>query len=112
MKKLLLSVIAVAAVAMAAGKSYNVKLYSTAMVGTTELKPGEYKIEVNDQTAVIKSGKKVLKETAVKVENVDEKYPSTTVRLGTGEKPQIQEIRLAGAKTKLVFAGSGSASGI
>jgi hypothetical protein len=110
-RKLVWSVVAFAGMAMAAGKTYNVRLYEPAMVGNTELKAGEYRVEVNDNKAVIKGGK-VQKETPVKVETADSKYGSTTVRLSAGEKPQIQEIRLGGTKTKLVFAENGRAVGM
>ena len=109
--KLVLSAIAFAGMAIAAGKTYNVKLFEPAMVGNTELKAGEYRIEVTDQTAVIKIGK-VHKEAPVKVETSDSKYDSTTVRLSSGAKPQIQEIRIGGTKTKLVFTDNAKASGI
>jgi len=110
-RKLVLSVIAFAGMAVAAGKTYTVKLYEPAMLGDTQLKAGEYRVEVNDQKAVIKSGK-VQKEAAVKVETSDSKYDTTTVRLSSGEKPQIQEIRLGGTRTKLVFNDAGKAAGI
>jgi hypothetical protein len=111
-KKLVVSVLAFAGIALAAGKSYTVTLYAPAMVGTTELKPGEYRVEVENDKAVIKSGKKTQKETSVKVEAADAKYDRTSVRLGAGEKPQIQEIRLGGTNTKLVFTGNSTASGM
>lgn len=110
-KKLLVSVMALAGMALAAGKSYTVKLYGPAMVGSTELKAGEYKVEVDNGKAMIKSGKTV-KEADVKVENAEAKYTATTVKLGAGEKPQIQEIRIGGTSTKLVFAGGSTASGM
>jgi hypothetical protein len=107
--KLVLSLVAFAGMSMAASKTYDLKLYQPAMVGNTELKAGEYRVEVTDDKAVIK-GNKVNKETPVKVEAADGKYPTTTVRLSAGEKPQIKEIRLGGTKTKLVFAeGAGNA---
>jgi hypothetical protein len=110
-RNLVVSVIAFAGMAMAAGKTYTVKLFEPAMIGTTELKAGEYRVEVNDQKAVLKSGK-VQKEADVKVETSDSKYDTTTVRLSNGAKPQIQEIRLGGTKTKLVFNEKAKASGI
>src|SRR3954451_5118603 len=110
-RKLVLSVIAFAGMALAAGKSYTIKLYEPAMVGGTELKAGEYRVAVMDQKAVIKSGK-VQKEVPVKVENADSKYDTTTVRLSSGAKPQIQEIRLGGTKTKLVFSENATSSGM
>jgi hypothetical protein len=108
--KLVLSVVAFAGMAFA-GKTYDLKLYEPAMVGGTELKAGEYRVEVTDDKAVIK-GSKVNKETPVKVETVDAKFPTTTIRLTAGEKPQIKEIRLGGTKTKLVFSENAGTAGM
>lgn len=109
--KLVLCVVAFAGLALAATKKYDVRLYEPAMVGGTELKAGEYRVEVTDQKAVIK-GFKVQKEAAIKVETSDSKYNTTTVRLSAGEKPQIKEIRLGGTKTKLVFDEGAGAAGM
>jgi len=96
--------ILLAAAAVASAKSYTVNLLQPAMFGNTELKAGEYKVDVNDTTAVIRNGK-VHGESAVKVENADKKYDTTTVRYDTsGGKMKIQEIRLGGTNMKLVFA--------
>jgi hypothetical protein len=110
-KKLLVCAMAFAGMSMAAAKSYTIKLYGPAMVGKTELKAGEYKVEIENDKAVIKSGK-TEKETGIKVETTDQKYSATTVRLGAGEKPQIQEIRLGGTNQKLVFTGNSSSAGM
>ena len=91
------------ATAVASARSYTVNLFQPAMFGTVELQPGEYKVEVNEQTAVIRNGK-VHGESQVKVENGEMKYGTTTVRFDNGGgKMKIQEIRLGGTKTKLVF---------
>jgi hypothetical protein len=95
----------VAGLAVASARSYTVSLFAPAMVGTTELTPGEYKIEVNDQTAVIRNGK-VQAESAVKVEQGESKFDRTVVKYvndGGGKAMHIQEIRIGGTKTKLVF---------
>jgi hypothetical protein len=94
----------VAGLAVASARSYTVNLFETAIVGSTELKPGEYKIEVNDQKAVIRKGK-MQTESAVKVEEGETKFDSTVVRYvnSTDGKIRIQEIRLGGTKTRLVF---------
>jgi len=94
----------VAGLAFAGARSYTVNLFETATVGTTELKPGEYKIEVNEQKAVIRKGK-VQTESTVKVEEGDTKFDSTVVRYvnSTDGKIRIQEIRIGGTKTKLLF---------
>ena len=103
MKRIFLFSFLVAGLAVASAKSYTVHLFQSAMVGTTELKPGEYQVEVVDQKAVIRNGK-IESEAPVKVETNDAKYDSTTVRFSNGDgKMHIQEIRLGGTKTKLVF---------
>jgi hypothetical protein len=91
------------AAAVASAKSYTVNLFQPAMFGSVELQPGEYKVEVNEQKAVIRNGK-VLGESPVKVESGETKYGTTTVRFDNSSgKMKIQEIRLGGTKTKLVF---------
>ena len=94
----------VAGLAVASARSYTVNLFQPSMVGATELKPGEYKLEVNQSKATIKKGK-VETTSDVKVEEGDTKYDTTSVRYvnGADGKVKIQEIRLGGTKTKLVF---------
>jgi hypothetical protein len=103
-RKVLLS-FAVAALAAAAGaKSYTVNLFEPAVLGGTELKPGDYKVEVVDQKAVIRNGK-LHGEFPVKVENSDSRYSTTSVRYTNGDgKLHIQEIHIGGTNTKLVFS--------
>lgn len=101
-KKLLLA-FAVIGLAVASAKSYTVNLYSPALLGSTELKPGAYKVEVKDSTAVVSAGK-VQAEAPVKVETNGTKYDTTTVRFADANgKMKIQEIRLGGTNTKLIF---------
>ena len=103
MKKALLLVCLAAAVALASTKSFVVKLYQPSIIGSTELKPGEYKIEVGDQKVMIKHGKEVT-EAPAKVETGDAKYSSTTVRYAAGDgKYKIEEIRIGGTNMKLVL---------
>src|ERR1041384_5142193 len=103
MKRRLLFSFVVAGLAIASAKTYTVNLFQAAMIGGTELKPGEYRVEVVDQKAVIRNGK-VEGQAPVKVETGDAKYDTTTVRFSNADgKMRIQEIRLGGTKTKLVF---------
>jgi hypothetical protein len=60
-------------------------------------------VEVVDQKAVIRNGN-FRDECPVKVESVDSKYGSTTVRFDHADgKMHIQEIHVGGTKMKLVF---------
>jgi hypothetical protein len=80
---------------LAYAKSFHLVLYEKSVLGSTELKPGEYTIELKDQQVVVKNGK-VEAQAAVKVENESNKY-ATTVRYGSGDGHyKIQEIRLGG----------------
>jgi hypothetical protein len=81
-----------------------VNLSETAVLGGTELKAGEYKVEVVDQKAVVRNGK-LHGEFPVKVENSDSRYSTTSVRFSNGDgKLHIQEIHVGGTNTKLVFS--------
>src|SRR5713226_8957980 len=100
----LLFAFAVAGLAMASAKSYSIDLFQPAVLGSTELAPGHYSVDVDDQKAVIRNGK-IHGEAPVKVESADKKYNTTTVRFANGDgKYHIQEIHVGGTKTKLVFA--------
>lgn len=94
---------AVFAAAIASAETYKVTLFQPCVVEGTELKPGDYRLRVDDTKAVFASGKQSV-ETSVKVENADQKFSSTTVRYASaGGKYAIQEIRVGGTRTKLVF---------
>src|SRR5271168_493832 len=86
-----------------AASTYSLTLFQPSMVGNTELKPGDYKLQVDGEKATIKNGKSSV-EAAVKIETGDQKFANTVVRYSNGDgKYHVQEIRLGGTKTKLVF---------
>lgn len=91
-------------VALAAwAKTYTVTLFQPSLVAGAELKPGDYQLDLQDGKVIIKSGKQKV-EAAVKVENAESKFSSTSVRYASAEgKSRIQEIRLGGTNLKLVF---------
>jgi hypothetical protein len=104
MKRRLLFSFALAGLAVASARSYTVNLYQPAMVGGTQLKAGEYRVEVVDQKAVFRNGR-IESQSPVKVETNGVKYGSTTVRFSNGDgKMHVQEIHLGGTMTKLVFS--------
>ena len=90
-----------------AASSYNVTFFEPVVVNGTTLKAGQYKVEVNDNKAILKNGKAVA-ESPVKVESNDAKYQTTTVRLAGGT--QVEEIRVGGTHTRLVFEKTGVAT--
>ena len=104
LSKLMLSFGTLALAIASAASSYHFSIFQASFVGGKELKPGDYKIELNGDKAMIKVGKQTL-EAAVKVENGTEKFSETSVRYATADgKMTVQEIRLGGTSTKLVFS--------
>jgi hypothetical protein len=101
--KRILVVFLFVALAVASAKTYSVTLFQPSVVAGTELKAGDYRVNVDNDKVVITNGKQSV-ESAVKVEQTDSKFGSTTVRYANDEgKYRIQEIRLGGTKLKLVF---------
>lgn len=87
----------------ASAATYNVTLFQPSFVAGKELKPGDYKLILEDGKATIQKGKERV-EAAVKVEQADSKFSSTSVRYSEENgKLKVQEIRLGGTTTKLVF---------
>ena len=110
MKKLVLTFAAVAlTVASAADNTYRFTLQEPASLNGTPLKPGNYKLEIEGDKAIIKSGKTVV-ESPAKLETVEHKYTLTTVDLDSiNRKPRISEIHVGGTKTRIVFSGGAAA---
>jgi len=103
MKKALVFVCLMAGMAFASAKSFTVTLFQAAMVGGTELKAGDYRFELQDQKLLIKHGHETT-EATVRVENSDNKYPSTTVTYANADgKNKVEEIRVGGTHMKLVL---------
>ena len=102
LKRLMFGLGIVALGVASAASSYEVTITQPTWAGTSELKPGVYKLAVSGSNAVFTSGKTVV-ETAVSVEKSDHKVQSTEV---TSADKKIKEIRLAGTDTKLIFTST------
>ena len=95
--------------AMAANSSFRVNLYQPTVVNGTTFKPGEAKVELKDNKAVLKQGKTTV-EVDVKVEANKDKYTYTTVGYQQGE-PRIKDITVGGTTTHIVFGGQVNVAG-
>ena len=103
MKKFVFSLATFALAAASAAESHRVTLHSPAVLNGQELKAGDYRLELDGAKAVLKKGKEVATAN-VRVESADQKYASTAVRYATGDgKNNINEIRLGGTRTRIVF---------
>jgi|ERR1700677_2078177 hypothetical protein len=106
-KNILFGFASLALAVASAATSYNVTFYEPVMINGSELKAGDYKVELkDDKTALIKQGKTVT-EAPVKVENDSQKYQRTAVRLNG---MQVEEIRIGGTSTRIVFDKASNAT--
>ena len=112
-KNILLGFASIALAVASAASSYNVTFYEPVMINGSELKPGDYKLELKDKTAVIKQGKTTV-EATVTVQNAPQKFNLTSVGYVEGSDSQLRDVRLAGTTLKLSFDGAkaeGAAAG-
>ena len=106
---LTLAALTMGAVGQAA--TYHVTLLKPTVVAGHELKPGDYKLEVNNDTAVISHGKQSV-EAKVTTQSTDKKYDANTVMYQVdGAKFKLREIGIGGSKTKLILREDGSVAG-
>src|ERR1700689_3143962 len=98
-KNILLGFASLALAVASAASSYNVTFYQPVMINGSELKEGDYKLELKDKTAVIKQGKTVT-EVPVTIETDGQKYNRTAVRLNG---MQVEEIHIGGTNKRVVF---------
>jgi hypothetical protein len=91
------------ALAFASAATYNVQLFQPSTVAGQELKPGEYRLTLESDKAVLSKGKERV-EANVRVETSDSKFSSTSVRYANDNgKMKVREIRLGGTNTKVIF---------
>ena len=112
-KKLVVSFALAGAAIVSAAAAHRVTLYEESVVNGTTLKPGDYKLVIEGGKAVLSAGKLKL-EAPVSIQKADTKYGTTSVRYsaGGGKQQRVQEIRVGGTDTKVVFdAGTGAAAG-
>ena len=93
-----------------AGSTYHFTLYKATTIHGTQLKPGECKLELQGDKAIIRQGK-TSAESSVTVQNGEHKFEASSVTYNADAPEQIQEIRLGGTATKLLFeSGARTAS--
>lgn len=102
-KKVLIAFTTLALAVAGAASTYHITLFQKSEVAGKQLKPGEYKMSVQGDKIVLTQGKESV-EATVKVENSATKFNSTTIRYtGSESNPRIEEIRIGGTNTKVVF---------
>ncbi len=103
-KTLLIGVFALASMAFAGSKTYDVTISKAAKVGTLELAAGEYQLKVDGTNATFTDKHHKSFTTAIKVESAPKKFQYTAVdSTESGSTDLIHSITLAGSTTKIDF---------
>ena len=105
--KMLFTLSAFAVGIASAASNYNVKLYDSVWIGATQLKPGDYSIEMKGDKAVFKSGKTVVEVPATMGTSDTEYEYNAFVAVDS----KLHEIDLAGTKSKLLFGAETPSAG-
>ena len=79
LSKLMLAFATLALAVASAASSYKFSIFQPSTIGGTELKPGDYKVEVNGDKAMIKIGKKTT--SAGKSSSVESSRPVRNSRI-------------------------------
>ncbi|MGB7761391.1 MAG: hypothetical protein WBL61_16295 [Bryobacteraceae bacterium] len=106
MKSLLCTaVLALASLAAANAKSYDIVLNDPVKAGSVQLKPGTYTVQVKGDIAIFTSGTSGKTYTApVKLDNNGPKHDETTVHTDTENGAEVlKSIALGGSTTTLEF---------
>jgi hypothetical protein len=105
MKKTFAVLFALTVSAAYAASSYHVSLAKPTTVNGTQLNPGDCKIELQGDKAVIKQGKTTV-EANVTVQNAPQKFVLTSVGYAEGASSDLHDVRLGGTTLKLTFETS------
>ena len=96
-------VVASAGAIPAPGSSFKLILVQPSVVKGTELKAGDYRVNLGTEKVTFVTGKTAV-DVSVKIETGNEKYDTTSIRYITeAGKEVITEIRIGGSNTRLVF---------
>jgi hypothetical protein len=98
----LLAAVALAVPAFAKPFTKTINISQTAKVGKSELKAGEYRLEIEGNKATVQKGKQVVAESEGRWEDRSTKsnYDSVVI----SENGQVMEVRFAGQARVFVFS--------
>ncbi len=98
----LLAAMALAVPAFAKPFTKTITFSQTAKLGKSELKSGEYRLEIDGTKATVQKGKQVVAESEGRWEDRSAKSAYDSVLLG--ENGQVKEVRFAGQARVFVFS--------
>jgi hypothetical protein len=97
----LVAAIALAVPAFAKPFAKTISISQTAKLGKSELKAGEYRLEIDGNKATVQKGKQVVAESEGRWEDRTVKSPYDALLVG--ENGQVREVRFAGQTRVFVF---------
>jgi hypothetical protein len=98
----LLAAIALAIPAFAKPFAKTINVTQTAKLGKSELKAGEYRLEIEGNKATVQKGKQVVAESEGRWEDRSSKASYDSLLIGEGG--QVKEVRFAGQTRVFVFS--------
>jgi hypothetical protein len=98
----LLAAIALAIPAIAKPFTKTINVTQTAKLGKSELKAGEYRLEIEGNKATVQKGKQVVAESEGRWEDRSSKASYDSLLIGEGG--QVKEVRFAGQARVFVFS--------
>ena len=111
MKKLLAS-FAFIALSVASAATYRVSLTEPSFIQGKTLKPGDYVLNVKDNSVVILKNNKLQVEVPAKIEDRHNKYERTRVLYNLDkDKFVVQEIEIGGTTIKVTINNGGQPAG-
>ena len=93
-------------VASAATGTFKVSILQNSVVDGKKLKAGDYKLEIQNNVAVLKHGKDIVQAPA-REETSASKFATTEIQYTNNNN--LQEIHIGGTNTKIVFSKSNTA---
>jgi translation elongation factor P/translation initiation factor 5A len=102
----MIGALALVSVGIASAKTYDLHLYETTQVASTDLKAGNYKVKLDGSHAVFTDTENYKSVTTpVKIEKNNKKFEETMVETDKQNgMDKLREIDLGGSTTKLEFA--------
>lgn len=94
-----------------AASTHTMHLSDAAMINGVSLKPGDYRVEVEGNKAVIKRGKEKV-EATVQTQTADHKYDMTAVVVDNSSgTARVKEIDLGGTNERLLVQSPNTMTG-
>jgi len=102
-RKSMLALCALTLGVASAASVHHITIINPEWVGTTQLMPGDYTVQIDGDKAIVKKGKNVV-DVPAKVETMPTKFPTTSLHTRDANgKNELEEIWIGGTNQKVVL---------